>query len=142
MRDIHVIGGIAVLATNLLAGSWGGVAWLRHAPSAAFWYLLRVAQAAVVVQVLLGGWLLADGREPPDGLHYVYGLLPLLVTFLAEGARAGVAGRETEGMDIASLPDSRRRELALAILRHEMGVMTLSALVIFGLALRAAFTSG
>lgn len=142
MTDIHVIAGVAVLAANLLAGAWGGVAWLRRVPSAAFWYLLRAAQAAVVVQVLIGGWLLAEGREPPDGLHYVYGLLPLLVAFLAEGARAGVASRETEGMDVASLPDARRRELAHAILRHEMGIMTLSALVIFGLALRAAFTSG
>jgi hypothetical protein len=29
-----------------------------------------------------------------------------------------------------------------AIARNEMGVMTLSALVVFGLALRAGFTSG
>lgn len=139
MRDIHVIGGVAVLASNLLAGAWGGLAWWRRVPSTAFWYLLRVAQVAVIAQVLLGGWLLAEGREPPDGLHLVYGLLPLLVAFLAEGARAGVASRETEGMDVASLPEPRRRELAHAILRHEMGIMTLSALVIVGLALRAAY---
>lgn len=137
-----MIGGVAVVAANLVAGAWGGMAWLRHVPSTAFWYLLRVAQAAVVAQVAIGGWLLAEGREPPDGLHYVYGLLPLLVAFLAEGARAGVASRELEGLDPASLPEARRRELAGAILRHEMGIMTLSTLVIFGLALRAAFTSG
>ena len=34
--------------TNLLAGAWGAIAWLRRRPSVAFWYLLRVAQVAVV----------------------------------------------------------------------------------------------
>ena len=50
---------------------------------------LRVAQATVVVQVLAGSVLLLLGNEAPDGLHYIYGTLPLLVTLLAEGARSG-----------------------------------------------------
>lgn len=133
--------GIAVVAANLIAGAWGGVAWLRRQPSVAFWYLLRVAQAIVVAQVLLGALLVLSGREPPDGLHYVYGLLPLLVTLLAEGARAGISERELEGLDFDALPAARRRAVALAITRSETGIMALSALVIFGLALRAAFTS-
>ena len=141
MRDVHVWTGIAVLATNLVAALWGGAAWLRREPSVAFWYLLRVAQAAVLVQVLFGTALVLSGREPPDGLHYVYGLLPLLVSFLAEGARAGVSERELEGLDFDALPEVRRRAIALAITRNETGIMALSALVVFGLALRAAFTS-
>ena len=141
MEDLHVWTGIAVLATNLVAALWGGAAWLRREPSVAFWYLLRVAQAAVLVQVLFGTALVLSGREPPDGLHYVYGLLPLLVSFLAEGARAGVSERELEGLDFDALPEARRRAIALAITRNETGIMTLSALVVFGLALRAAFTS-
>jgi hypothetical protein len=141
MEDLHVWTGIAVLATNLVAALWGGAAWLRREPSVAFWYLLRVAQAAVLVQVLFGTALVLSGREPPDGLHYVYGLLPLLVSFLAEGARAGVSERELEGLDFDALPEARRRAIALAITRNETGIMALSALVVFGLALRAAFTS-
>jgi hypothetical protein len=141
MEDLHVWTGIVVLATNLVAGLWGGAAWLRREPSVAFWYLLRVAQAAVLVQVLFGTALVLSGREPPDGLHYVYGLLPLLVSFLAEGARAGVSERELEGLDFDALPEARRRAIALAITRNETGIMALSALVVFGLALRAAFTS-
>ncbi len=133
--------GIAVIATNLLAGLWGGVAWLRREPSVAFWYQLRIAQATVLIQVLIGTFLVLSGREPPDGLHYVYGLLPLLVSFLAEGARAGISERELEGLDFDALPDARRRAIALAITRNETGIMALSALVVFGLALRAAFTS-
>jgi hypothetical protein len=141
VTDVHLVTGIAVIASNLVAGVWGGVAWVRHEPSVAFWYLLRIAQGLVVLEVLFGTILVLLGREPADGLHYVYGLLPLLVAFLAEGARAGMTERELGGMDFESLPRERQRALALAIVRNEMGVMTLSALVIFGLALRAGITS-
>jgi hypothetical protein len=140
--EVHLVTGVAVIASNLVAGIWGSVAWLRRKPSVAFWYLLRVSQALVVLQVLIGTVLLLLGYEPTDGLHYVYGLLPLLVAFLAEGARTGMAERELGGMDFESLPRERQRRIALAIVRNEMGVMTLSALVIFALALRAGVVSG
>jgi hypothetical protein len=142
MTSAHVICGVAVLATNLAAGAWGGFAWVRELPSVAFWYLLRVAQIAVVIQVLLGAALLLGGRESPDGLHYVYGVAPLVVSLLAEAVRAGAAERELTGLDFESLPRQRQRLLALAIVRRETGIMALSALVIFFLALRAAGTSG
>jgi hypothetical protein len=140
--EVHLITGVAVIASNLLAGGWGAVAWWRRRPSVAFWYLLRTAQVLVVIQVVLGTILLLLGYAPADGLHYVYGLLPLLIAFLAEGARAGMAEGQLEGLDFEALPRDRQRELAMAIVRDEMGVMTLSALVIFGLALRAGMTSG
>jgi len=138
---VHISVGIAVIVSNLLAGGWGGVAWLRHRPSVGFWYALRVAQAAVVLQVGLGAILLLSGREA-DGLHYLYGVLPIVVSLLAEGARAGAAERELTGLDFESLPNERRRRIALAIVRRETGIMAVSALVIFLLALRAATTAG
>jgi hypothetical protein len=141
LETIHVIGGVGVLVTNLLAGGWGGIAWLRQEPSVAFWYLLRVAQVAVVVQVLLGAILLLLGRESVEGLHYVYGVLPLVVSLLAEAVRAGAAERELEGLDFESLPRQRQQAIALAIVRRETGIMTVSALVVFFLALRAAGTT-
>lgn len=142
LGEIHLWTGTGVVVANLAAAAWGGAAWWRDRPSVIFWYLLRAAQASVVLQVLLGAGLLLAGREPPDELHYVYGLLPLLVTLFAEGARAGVSERELEGLDFDALPDSRRREIVTAISRAETGIMSLSALVVFGLSLRAAFTSG
>ena len=142
MDTVHLVGGVAVLATNLAAGGWGAFAWVRQRASVGFWYLLRVAQAAVAIQVLLGATLLLLGRESPDGLHYVYGLLPLVVSLLAEAIRAGAAERELTGLDFEGLPRDRQRLLALAIVRRETGVMAVSALVIFLLALRAAGTSG
>ncbi len=141
MESVHLIVGVGVLATNLTAGAIGGAAWLRRRPSVGFWYALRVAQAAVVLQVLLGAILLLAGHEADD-LHYVYGILPLLVSLLAEGARAGAAERELEGVDFDSLPTERQRAFAAAIVRRETGIMSVSALVVFLLALRAAGTSG
>ena len=142
METAHLIGGLAVLASNLLAGVWGGAAWLRHAPSVAFWYLLRIAQAAVVLQVLLGTVLVLGGREAVDGLHYVYGVLPLVVSLTAEAIRAGAAERELTGLDFDSLPRERQRLIAHAIVRRETGIMAASALIVLFLALRAAGTSG
>jgi hypothetical protein len=141
MLEIHLVCGVSVLALNLLAGAWGGVAWLRDEPSVAFWYMLRAAQVAVVAQVMLGGLLVFDGRESADGLHYLYGILPLPVSLLAELARAGAAQRELGDIEFERLPPPRQRELALAIVRREMGIMAVSALVISFLALRAAETS-
>lgn len=142
MVTVHLIVGVTVLLTNLVAGVWGGLAWLREQPAVGFWYALRVAQAAVVLQVMLGAILVLSGHQTADDLHYVYGVLPLGVTLLAEGARAGAAERELTGLDFDSLPKDRQRLIALAIVRRETGIMAVSALVVFGLALRAAATSG
>ena len=141
MDTVHLVAGAAVLLLNLATAAWGAAMWLARRPSVAFWYLLRAAQVAVVVQVLLGAILLLLGREAVEGLHYVYGLGPLVVSFLAEGARAGAAERELGDLSFETLPRERQRAIALAIVRREMGIMTVSAWVIFFLALRAAGTS-
>jgi hypothetical protein len=143
MDTVHLIVGLTVIASNLVAGAWGGLAWLRQEPAVGFWYVLRFAQIAVVVQVMLGAVLLLLGREPAQpGLHYLYGVLPLVVSLLAEAIRAGAAERELAGLDFESLPKQRQRLVALAIVRRETGIMAASAWVILFLALRAAGTSG
>jgi hypothetical protein len=129
--------GIAVLATNAVAGVWGAVAWLRKDPSVWFWYLLRVAQASVVIQALLGFGLLAQGLRAPDGLHAVYGFAPLLITLISEGMRVGVAQRELEGVDLDGLDRSDQIAIARKVALAEMGVMTIGVLMILTLALRA-----
>ncbi|MDX6638037.1 MAG: hypothetical protein QOJ01_1548 [Solirubrobacterales bacterium] len=142
MLDVHIATGFLLLATNALAGVWGGVAWVRKLPTVGFWYALRVAQVVVVIQVALGSILLLSGRNAPSGLHYLYGVLPLMVSLAAEALRSGVSERELEGLDFDSLPRERRRAIALAIVRRETGIMAVSALVVLGLALRAIGTSG
>ncbi len=142
MTELHLAVGICVLAFNLAAGLLGGFCWLRDQASVSFWYLLRAAQVAVFIQAMLGGLLVISGHKPSDDLHYLYGLLPLVISLLAEGARAGAAGQELVGVDFEALPEDRRRTVALAIVRREMGIMAVSCGVIFFLALRAAGTSG
>ncbi|HYI80617.1 MAG TPA: hypothetical protein VEW67_07145 [Thermoleophilaceae bacterium] len=129
--------GIAVLATNGVAGVWGAVAWLRNDPSVWFWYLLRVAQAAVVVQAVIGFGLLAQGLRAPDGLHAVYGFAPLAITLFSEGMRVGVAQRELEDVDVDGIDRSEQIAIARKVALAEMGVMTIGVLMILTLALRA-----
>jgi hypothetical protein len=138
--EVHLIVGIALLATNLVAGVWGGIAWLQRQPTVGFWTALRIAQASVILQALLGLGLAFTGHQASD-LHYLYGALPLLVSFLAELARAGAAQQELGELEFRSLPASRQKQVALAIVRREMGIMAVACLVVFGLALRAAGTS-
>jgi heme A synthase len=142
MATVHLVVGCAVILLNAAAFGSGGVAWLRSQASIPFWYLLRAAQAAVFVQAMLGGLLVFTGHEPSDELHYLYGVLPLVVSLIAEGARAGAAERELGDLDIEALPAEAQQSLALAIVRREMGIMAVSCGVILFLALRAAGTSG
>lgn len=141
MPEVHLVVGVSLIALNLAAFVVGGTAWLRESSSVPFWYLLRAAQVAVFVQALLGGLLMFTGHEADSDLHYLYGALPLLVSFLAEGARAGAAERELGDVDFEALPAADQRALALAIVRREMGIMAVSCGVIFFLGLRAAGTS-
>lgn len=137
MVTVHLILGITVLVANLGAGLWGAGAWYLRRPSVGFWYALRFAQVSVVLQVAVGGLLLLLGREAAD-LHYLYGVLPVLISLLAEGARSIANEHELEGLDFETLPKDRQQAVAAAIVRRETGIMAVSSLVIFGLALRAA----
>jgi len=148
MATIHLVVGVCLLAVNLLAGLFGAWCWWRVHPSTAFWRILRTGQALIVLQVLLGALLLALGHEPADDLHILYGVLPLVVSFLAEQLRIGSAdailaarGHESAA-DVGELPEGEQRVVVLSIVRRETGVMTIACFVVVFLALRAATTSG
>ena len=137
--------GIAVLATNLVAAVWGAIGWVRKDARASivFWPLLRAAQATVVVQAVVGLLLVARGGSSPDGLHIAYGIAPLIVSLVSEGMRAAVAQRELEDVeDVDALERGEQVALAKRVAIGEMGVMTVGALLILTLALRAFQTGG
>ena len=146
MKDVHIVVGVLAITVNGLAGAYGAWRWWRVEPDSAwFWRLLRAGQVAVVVAAALGGVAELTDRKAP-GLHVLYGLLPLLVSFLAEQLRLASAQMvlDARGLDSAAavgeLPEAKQRSVVTAILRREMGVMTLSALVVVGLLARAAGT--
>jgi len=136
---VHIVLGVAVIAANLLAGIWGAVAWLRKVPSVVFWYLLRAAQAIVIVQVTVG-FALSFAGEEVDQLHLIYGVGPVLVALFAEAIRAGAVNRElAEVADLEALTEAEQFEIAHRVARREIGVMAVSALLVVTLALRAHF---
>lgn len=147
MSAIHAVVGVAVLATSLGAGLWGGWAWWRGAVSRGFWRLLRASQAVLFLQVLLGGVLLLAGRDPAR-LHVLYGLLGLGVSFIAEQLRLVSADQvlARRGMEKAremeALPEAEQQAIVLEIVGRETGVMAASALVVFLCALRASGVAG
>jgi hypothetical protein len=147
MREAHIILGTAAIVVNALAGVYGAWRWWRVEPRTVwFWRLLRAGQALVVIEAALGGVLDLTDRKAP-GLHILYGLLPLLVSLLAEQLRLASAQMvlDARGFEsaraVGELPEDEQRSVVVSILRREVGVMTLSALVVVGLLARAAGTA-
>lgn len=145
MKDVHAILGIATLAVNAAAAVWGGVAWMRSDPSVSFWYVLRVAQGFVVVEVVLGVVRLIQGAKPPDELHYVYGVAPLVIALVTEAMRGSAAHAEIEaldGVDPEALPRREKVLLARRVVVREIGIMTVGVILVVTLLLRAAQSGG
>jgi hypothetical protein len=138
--EVHLVVGVCLLVANLVAGVWGGYSWLESRPSTGFWYALRVAQATVLLQAFLGLLLVFSGHHASE-LHILYGVLPLVVSLLAEVVRLGSASAELGDLDVHALAPERQTEIAMAIVRRDTGIMATACLVIFLLALRAAGTS-
>ena len=139
MTAIHVVLGVGVVVVNLAAGLLGAFRWRRDEYSGTFWVLLRAGQALVVVEALDGAVLLLMGKELPR-LHLIYGLVPLGVAFVAEQLRLTSAQAILDQRGVASareLAPDDAEDAALDILRREMGVMAVSALVVAVLGLRA-----
>ena len=145
-RDLAVWGALVVAAANGVAGLFGAVRWYLRAPSREFWLGVRTGQALVLVYAILVGALAISHHHPSSSLFYVYGLVPVAVGFVAEQLRVVAADQVLTSRDIddtqqvAALPAPEQQEIVLAILRREMGVMALAALVVCVLALRAAGT--
>lgn len=147
MPAVHAVVGFSVLALTLAAALLGAWRWSRAESSDGFWKLLRAGQAALLVQVALGVVLLVLGHHPAR-LHLLYGLIPVAVWFAAEQLRVGAAqavldARELDSAEaVGGLPEAEQRSIVLSIVRREMGVMVLAALVVLVLAVRAAGVAG
>jgi hypothetical protein len=99
MPQVHEVVGFAVVVLFAVGWIWGLGAWIaRRGPGDVYWVWVSVAQVVAGLQALLGIVLLILGyRVHSEGtlggiLHYVYGLLPLLLFVIAHVvARAGNA---------------------------------------------------
>ena len=113
METVYMVAGGLAIGLNVIAGLAGGMAWARHSPSTVFWSLLRAAQALTAVFVLVETVLYVSGARADYGLHYLYGFLPLVAMFLAEGTRAAAGRQELGERDLASLNDEQKTRLTL-----------------------------
>jgi hypothetical protein len=142
-----VAGGLAVAALNAVPALLGGWRWYRCEPSAAFWLLLRVGQGSAVTFALAIGALAITGSYSSERLFYLYALLPLAVAFVAEQLRVISAQTILDRRELADaqavgeLGEAEQRAVVAEIVRRELGVMAISALVVVFLALRAAGTA-
>lgn len=143
VKEVHLVIGVASLVVTGIAALWGGWCWWRWRPGDWFWRLLRTAQATVVLEAALGGVLLLMHRKAVS-LHYIYGVLPILVSFIGEQLRIASAQMILDARGFAStdevgrLPAAEQQALVGSIVRREVGVMTLAAVVMFVLLVRAA----
>jgi hypothetical protein len=147
VTELVRLGAVALAALNAVPGLLGAWRWYRCESSRAFWVTLRVGQVGALVFAAFVGVLAAAGRSSAEQLFYLYALLPLAVGLVAEQLRVASAQTILDQRELADagavgeLPEREQQEVVAAIVRREMGVMTLSTLVVVFLALRAAETA-
>jgi hypothetical protein len=148
MKIVHIVLGIACIAATGGAAVWGIYAWYRSPRSAVFWWLLRIGQAAILAEAVLGGiWEISPHHRASE-LHLIYGLVPIAISFVAEQLRIASTQMVLDGRGLESaaavgeLPDDEQRVVVLAIVHRELGVMLLAAIVMTVLLVRAAYTGG
>jgi hypothetical protein len=158
VTEAVVAGALAVAGLNAVAAVVGASAWYWTPPVpvdptsagrllAGFWVMLRVGQGSALALALAVGSLAAAGKYSSVHLFYLYALLPLAIGFVAEQLRVASAQTilDQRGLEnaaaVGNLPESEQHAVVAAIVRREVGVMALSALVVVFLALRAASTA-
>jgi hypothetical protein len=146
MTTAALIAAWATAAVTAAAALVGAICWWLVRQSRVFWVLVRAGQAVAIGQAIVAGALAALSFDPDDGLYWLYALLPVAVGFFAEQLRIvsteqvldrlGLKGADA----VRALPEERQQSVVVSILRREMGVMTLAALVVCFLAVRAVDT--
>ena len=105
----------AGLLITVIVGIWGLVMYFRKMPSSGgFRSSLVLTEVLFILQGLVGALLFASGRRPHDNLHWLYGillviLLPIAATYTSgrdarrEPLVYGIAGLFMAGLTIRAL---------------------------------------
>jgi mannitol-specific phosphotransferase system IIBC component len=102
------------LVITAIIGVWVFVTYFRKLPSSgSFRATLVLTEALFIVQGLVGVLMFANGRRPHDNLHWLYGVLLVIVLPIATSY---VSGREP-----------RREPLVYGILGLFMAGLTIRA---------------
>lgn len=158
METVYSALAVAVIVVNLLATAAGVRDRSAERASTIFWYLLRAAQLTTAAFVVSAGLIYLAGHRATDSLHYLYVLLPVVASFMAELIRGAATSQELgEQLDpdpegdpltpaelsarFARLDPDEQQRIGLAIVRRETLVMTIACLVTAFLVWRALETT-
>src|SRR6202165_3635075 len=82
------------LLITAFIGLWGLVTYFRKQPSSgSFRATLVLTEALFIIQGLVGVLMFANGRRPHDNLHWLYGVLLVIVLPIAMSYVSGRAAR-------------------------------------------------
>jgi hypothetical protein len=94
LRDFHSVFGYLAIVANALAGIVALVAWrVPRVRSRAVWVVTIVAEAMMLLQVLIGVILVSGDRFVVARFHMFYGFLAFLTVGLAYQYRDSMRGR-------------------------------------------------
>ena len=91
MAQTAEIAAVLVAALNVAVALVGGWAWWHGTTPGALWRAWRVAQLSTTVLAAVAAIALVTGFDPPDGLFWLYLLLPITVSIIAEQLRIASA---------------------------------------------------
>ena len=147
MADVAAATAVLAAAVNLVAGLFGAWRWWTVAPSRAFWVLARAGQAAAVALAAVAGSPLRRAFIRPTACS---GCTRCCRSRSASSPSSSAPRRRRRSSTRAAsrtpravgrLDEAGQRSVVLAILRRELGVMALAAIVVAFLALRAYGTA-
>lgn len=146
MAQTAEITAVLVAALNLAAALVAAWAWWRAESPAALWRLWRAAQLSTTVLAAVAAVALITGFDPPDGLFWLYMLLPIAVSIIAEQLRIAAAQTVLDQRGLADaqavgeLPEGEQAKIVDGIVAREIAIAGLACLVVAFLAVRVLMT--
>jgi hypothetical protein len=148
MSSAALVVSLIVGAVALASGAWGTVLWWRFDARGSYWVAVRATQVGALALALLAAAVWIGGHEPDSWLFWLYALMPVAISLIAEQLRLIAAEQvlERRGLDgaadVGRLDEAGQRGVVREIVRREIGVMTAAAFVIAFLALRVTVERG
>lgn len=147
MAQTADITAIVVAGINTLAAAVGLWGWWRWETPRAFWPVARAGQLSTTVLAAIAGVAIVTGFKPADNLFWLYLLLPIAISIIAEQLRIASARTilDVHGLEdaqaVGRLPEEEQQGIVLEIVRRETLVLALAGLVIAFLAFRVVVTT-
>jgi hypothetical protein len=119
LADVHCRVGLSIVFFTFVLGAWGVIAFLRGSSvTSSYFGAIVIGELLAVAQGLLGFILVITGHWPMDALHFLYGIVVLLMWVMVYIYTKG------------------------AMTRREMLIYGVVSFFVMGLAIRGIMTGG